>query len=75
MESPTKLLRFADLQARGIVRNREQLRNLVNDYGFPAGFLLTPNARVFKEAEVEAWIEGRAHAPYESQAERQPVAA
>jgi hypothetical protein len=62
MEQPTTLLRFADLHARGIVRNREQLRNLINDYGFPAGFLLTPNARVYDQTEVEAWLQTRREA-------------
>lgn len=59
MPEPTTLLRFAELQARGIARNREQLRVLINDHGFPRGFLLTPNARVYDEAEVEAWLDSR----------------
>lgn len=57
--SGTHLLRFNDLQSRGIARNREQLRNLVRDHGFPAGFMMTPNARVYDAAEVEAWIDAR----------------
>jgi predicted DNA-binding transcriptional regulator AlpA len=59
MPEPTTLLRFADLQARGIARNREQLRVLINDHGFPRGFLLTPNARVYDETAVEAWLDSR----------------
>ncbi len=62
MREPTILLRFADLQARGIVRNREQLRNLIRDHGFPAGFMLTPNARVYDECQVETWLETRREA-------------
>lgn len=62
MAEPTTLLRFADLSARGIVRNREQLRNLIRDHGFPAGFMLTPNARVYDESEVEAWLDRRRQA-------------
>jgi len=62
MNAPTVLLRFNDLQARGIVRNREQLRNLQRDHGFPAGFLLSANARVFDQAEVEAWLQARREA-------------
>lgn len=75
MERPTTLLRFADLQARGIVRNREQLRNLINDYGFPSGFMLTPNARVYDEAEVEAWLQARRRLSSDAAADPQPVAA
>lgn len=59
MAEPTILLRLADLQARGVVRSRQQLRNLIIDHGFPAGFLLTPNVRVYCAAEVETWLEGR----------------
>ena len=68
MSEPTTLLRFSDLQDRGIVRNREQLRNLINDFGFPAGFMLTPNARVYVEAEVEAWLASRRQASGQSRA-------
>ncbi len=59
MSEPTTLLRFADLQARGIVRNREQLRNLIRDHAFPPGFMLTPNARVYDECLVEEWLAAR----------------
>lgn len=59
MAEHTTLLRMADLQARGVVRSRQQLKNLVADHGFPPGFLLSPNVRVFDEAEVEAWIASR----------------
>jgi hypothetical protein len=59
MPEPTTLLRFADLQTRGIARNREQLRCLISNHGFPRGFLLTANARVYDEAEVEAWLDSR----------------
>ena len=59
MTGPTVLLRFADLSERGIVRNREQLRKLIRDHGFPPGFMLTPHARVYDECEVEAWLDRR----------------
>lgn len=62
MSEPTTLLRFADLQARGIVRNREQLRNLVRDHGFPAGWMLSPNARVWDLPVVEDWLQARREA-------------
>jgi predicted DNA-binding transcriptional regulator AlpA len=62
MSEPTTLLRFVDLQARGIVRNREQMRNLIRDHSFPAGWMLSPNARVWDEPEVEKWLQGRREA-------------
>jgi hypothetical protein len=62
MTDGTVLLRFADLVERGIVRNREQLRNLVSNQGFPAGWMLSPNARVFDLSEVENWLQARREA-------------
>ena len=59
MGEPTILLRLADLQARGVVRSRQQLRNLIIDHGFPPGFMLTPNVRVYDAAEVEGWLQTR----------------
>ena len=59
MNKTSVLLRFADLKDRGIARNREQLRCLISDHGFPRGFLLTPNARVYDETAVEAWLDSR----------------
>ena len=52
-------LRYADLVELGIVRNRVTLQNWVKDRGFPAGRLLGPNARAWREKEVEAWIASR----------------
>jgi predicted DNA-binding transcriptional regulator AlpA len=57
-----KLYRFTDLQAAGIVRNWPQLRNLQDKYNFPAGFLLTPNARCWPAAQVEEWVKSRMEA-------------
>lgn len=62
MTEGTVLLRFADLVARGIVRNREQLRNLVSNQDFPAGWMLSPNARVWDLPDVEAWLQARREA-------------
>ena len=56
--TPTRLLRFADLQDRGIVANWVQLRRLIKQLGFPEGFLLGPQTRVYAEADVEAWLAG-----------------
>ena len=47
-------LRFRDLLALGIVRNRPTLRNWIRDRGFPAGQLTGPNSRTWAEADVQA---------------------
>ena len=54
-----RLIRFKDLQERGIVQNWPQLGRLQNDHGFPRGFLLGSATRVFDEDEVNEWLEGR----------------
>jgi predicted DNA-binding transcriptional regulator AlpA len=55
-----KYLRFSDLVARGIVRNRVTLSRWQRDHGFPAGVLLGPNSRAWPESEIEAWLAARA---------------
>jgi hypothetical protein len=52
-------VRFHDLRAAGIVGNWPQLYNLIDDYGFPAGVMLSPNARAWKVEDVRAWLDGR----------------
>jgi hypothetical protein len=54
-----RLLRFAQLKERNIVRSREQLTNLVRRDGFPAGRYLSPNCRVWTEIEIELWFRNR----------------
>ena len=58
-DSSTRLVRFADLKAAGIVSNWPQLGRLQKTALFPAGFMLSPNTRVWEKAEVDAWIAGR----------------
>ncbi len=52
-------VRFRDLRAAGIVDNWEQLRNLVNDYAFPQGVLLSPNVRAWNLENVQHWLATR----------------
>jgi predicted DNA-binding transcriptional regulator AlpA len=54
-----KLLRYFDLEERHIATSRAQLKNLIEKYGFPPGFMLSPNARAWPEAEVDRWLESR----------------
>lgn len=50
-------LRFRDLQARKIVRNWPQLKNLQKKRGFPLGRMIGPNTRGWTEEEIEAYEE------------------
>jgi hypothetical protein len=55
----THLLRFADLQERGIVNSWPQLKRLQELHGFPAGKMLSPNIRAWRESEVDEWLDSR----------------
>ncbi len=52
-------LRFNDLKAREIVRNRTTLARWIKKYGFPPGVLLGPNTRAWPADEVDAWLNAR----------------
>jgi predicted DNA-binding transcriptional regulator AlpA len=56
---PTVLLRFPQLKERGIVASWPQLNRLQKNEGFPQGFLLGANTRVWTELSVEEWILNR----------------
>ena len=56
-------LRFVDLVALGICKNRVTLRNWIKCQGFPPGQLTGPNSRTWSEAEVLRWLAGRPVAP------------
>ena len=56
----SKLLRFNDLKARGVVTNRPTLYRWIKDRNFPKGIKLGANTRVWPEDEVDAWIEAQA---------------
>ena len=63
-------LRFADLQARGIVTTWQGLRHLQKNEGFPTGRLLGPSSRVWSADEVKAWLESRPVEPSKQTKER-----
>ena len=58
-------IRFKTLQAKGIAESWAFLRNLIENYGFPPGKLLSPQIRIWAEDEVGAWVETRPVAPAE----------
>ena len=53
------LLRFSDLKDRGIVSNHVTLKRWIASQGFPSGFMLGPNTRVWRESDVDAWLQSR----------------
>ncbi len=53
------LLRFTDLQERKIVNNHVTLKRWIEREGFPPGFMLGPNTRVWRESEIEDWLASR----------------
>jgi predicted DNA-binding transcriptional regulator AlpA len=56
---PTVLLRFPQLKERGICASWPQLIRLQKLEGFPRGFLISSNTRVWTETSVEDWISSR----------------
>ena len=60
MNSTSVLLRFADLKARGIVRNRTTLSRWIKNIGFPPGVMIGMNTRAWTEEEIDAWLAERA---------------
>ena len=53
------LLRFCDLQDRGIVKSHAALRHFQIHEGFPLGRLLGPSSRVWTVQEVNDWLNSR----------------
>lgn len=68
MDDAKKLLRFADLKARGVVTSWPQLRRLVDNYAFPPGYLLSPAVRVWDAEAVDIWLDSRRAAARSAQA-------
>ena len=56
-----KFLRYRDLVEAGIVRNRATLGRWIKNYGFPPGFLLGPNTRVWPANQVDQFLAKRRH--------------
>jgi hypothetical protein len=54
-----RLIKYAQLKQRGICKNRERLRQLIERHGFPPGFWTGPNTHVWFEDVVDAWLETR----------------
>lgn len=74
MDDPKKLLRFADLKARGVVTSWPQLRRLVDNHAFPPGYLLSPAVRVWDAEDVDLWLQERREAAARARAHQQAAA-
>jgi Prophage CP4-57 regulatory protein (AlpA) len=48
-----------ELIKRGVFNSRMTLWRAIRDRGFPEGILITPSRRVWREADVDAWIASR----------------
>lgn len=55
----SNLLRFSDLVARNVVRNRTTLMRWIRDEGFPQPIRLGPNSVAWREEEIAAWLDSR----------------
>jgi predicted DNA-binding transcriptional regulator AlpA len=52
-------VRFKELRRAGIVGSWTQLFRMIDDDGFPAGVLLSPNVRAWRLDHVERWLATR----------------
>jgi hypothetical protein len=56
----SNILRFGDLVARGIVRNKTSLKRWVEAGQCPAGFRLTPGGtRAWTDTMIDEWLATR----------------
>ena len=55
----TKIIRFNDLKARGIVSNWNTLLRWIEHEGFPPGRMLASNTRAWTDEEIDAWVASR----------------
>jgi hypothetical protein len=50
-------VRYADFEREGLFKSRQQLKNAIDNFGFPPGRLISPNVRAWhKEREVAPWL-------------------
>jgi hypothetical protein len=56
---PRKAYKFRHIQNSGLVRDRDDLKKKVDNFGFPAGRLLTPRDRQWTGEELNTYYESR----------------
>jgi hypothetical protein len=69
-EELPQLVRFADLQARGIALTYQSVRHMQKHFGFPLGRLLGPATRVWTAKEINEWLSSRPSEPSRQTKER-----
>jgi hypothetical protein len=55
-------VRFKDLVQAGVVSNHMQLTRMIKTDGFPPGFLVSANIRLWNVADVRAWLAAKQQA-------------
>ena len=54
-----KYLNFKDLCERGLFNNRTTLKRYIDHHGFPRPYRMAASRALWREDEVEAWLESR----------------
>ena len=54
-----QLIRYKNLEDAGVVSSWPQLRHMIENEGFPPGFLLSPNVRAWFADTVKKWLAER----------------
>ena len=65
-------IRFRDLKERGIVDSWPQLKFMIDNYGFPAGRLASPQVRIWSEDEVADYLANPPFLPARLRGDRSP---
>ena len=56
---PDKTYKFRHLQNAGVVRDRDDLKNKQDNFGFPSGRLMTPRDRQWTGEELNSYLASR----------------
>ena len=65
-----ELVRYKNLKRSGIANSWPQLRRMIENEGFPPGFLLSPNVRAWKISEIDQWLAARPVEPSQDTMDR-----
>ena len=57
-----KYLTFNDLKTRGLFNNRTTLKRYIDHHDFPRPYRLAANRALWREDEIERWLEARREA-------------
>mgnify|MGYP006436126827 CR=1 FL=1 len=54
-----KFIDYKTLVARGLFNNRTTLHRYIENHGFPRPYRLAGNRSIWREEEINAWLEAR----------------